>query len=181
MDYDRMTTAHDIAHQPDLPLPAPATASSASLIHPDEPTGATAREIAGLPPLTGPQIREMNLAARYGGSVPAWRRALDNAIETDPRGSAGVAERLGVSRPYVSRVANFSMKTAPAAFIERVAAVYLRVECPHLATTIAPAECRTYARREFRLISQFEVDHWRACQRCPNKAPPAAPKEGSLL
>lgn len=181
MDYERMSIDHDTA-QLGMTLPQAATPAE-SLINENEPTGAAARELSGLPPLTGHQIREMNLQARYGGTVPAWRRALDAAIQADPRGRAGVAEKLGVSRPYVSRVVNFHMPVAPASFIERVAAVYLRVQCPHLGQEIAPAECRTYSGRTYSACSQFEVDHWRACQRCPNRVATLVPAkaEGGLL
>lgn len=135
--------------------------------------GAVALEMAGLPPLDPAVVARQRLAARYGGQVPAWRDALESAIATDPRGAAGVAVRLDVSRPYVSRVMNFSMWPAPAPFVQRVHAVLMQVSCPHLGTAISPAACRTYARRNFADISAFEVDHWRACQRCTAKAPEA--------
>ena len=100
----------------------------------------------------------------------AWREALETAIATDPRGRAGVAERLDVSRAYVSRVASGHMP-APPKFAQRVAATYLRVECPHLKASISPQECQAYAARSYAQCSQFEVDHWRACKACPHKAP----------
>lgn len=116
------------------------------------------------------QRREAYWAAKFGGTVPAWWYALQAAIEADPRSKAGVAERLGVSRPYVSRVVNFHMK-APEAFAERVRAVYMQVDCPHLGETISPAQCRAYSGRAYAALSQFDVEHWRACQRCTVKAP----------
>lgn len=133
---------------------------------PEIPLGNIARSLAGLPPLTG---AEQAAAAKQ--PVPAWRTALDAAIAADPRRTAGVALRLGVSRPYVSRVINHHMR-APQEFIDRVTAILMRVECPHLKASLAPAECRTFSARRYQQIGPFEVDHWRACQSCTVKAPP---------
>lgn len=155
--------------------------------HPDTELGAIARALAAQP---GQALTLANLnaqkdalnaelaqarrdeywAAKFGGTVPAWWHALQAAIEADPRSKAGVAERLGVSRPYVSRVVNFHMK-APEAFAERVRAVYMQVACPHLGQTISPAQCRAYAGRAYGALTQFDVEHWRACQRCTARAP----------
>jgi hypothetical protein len=115
--------------------------------------------------------------------IPAWRVALNVAIVTDPRGRAGVAEKLGCSRPYVSRVTTGDIDPAPAKFVRRVIATLMRVECPHLGVTLAPDECRTFAARTYARISATEVPHWRACQKCPVKAPPrdgfaASPRGG---
>lgn len=168
-------------HTPDL-----IDAANAAPQHPTE-LGAIARAIAEQPDqaLTLASLnaqkdalntelaqarRDEYWAAKFGGTVPAWWYALQAAIDADPRNKAGVAERLGVSRPYVSRVVNFHMK-APQAFAERVRAVYMQVDCPHLVETISPAQCRAYAGRAYAALSQFDVEHWRACQRCTVRAP----------
>lgn len=120
--------------------------------------GAVARGLMGLPP-----------AAPKPRALPAWRLALDGAIAADPAGKKGVAENLGVSRPYVSRVACGDLEARPPAkFIARVVAVYLQVDCPALQRTLPPAECRAYADRTYAQVSSFEVDHWRACRGCAN-------------
>ena len=95
-----------------------------------------------------------------------WRDALNAAIAADPAGKQGVALRLGVSRPYVSRVTTGHIPQAPAKFIARVAEVYLRVDCPHLGHSLSPQECRSYAGRSYAAITQPEVAHWRACRHC---------------
>jgi hypothetical protein len=100
--------------------------------------------------------------------APSWRRALDEAIEADPRGRKGVAERLGVSRPYVSRITTGHIPQASPKFIRRVVAVLQRVDCPHLGTSLPPADCRAYAERRYAQIGPFDVPHWRACRACPN-------------
>lgn len=117
--------------------------------------------------------------------VPAWRQALDAAIATDPRGKQGVAERMGdnCTRGYVSRVANGDLTARPPAkFIARVEQYLMRVDCPHLQTSLAPAECATYAARSYAQVSQFEVPHWRACRGCPNNKPaPLAVSQDPLV
>lgn len=35
---------------------------------------------------------------------PDWQALLNQAIGADKRGISGVADRMGISRPYVSRV-----------------------------------------------------------------------------
>ena len=99
--------------------------------------------------------------------LPAWRAAFEAAIKADPRGKLGIAERLGVSRPYVSRVATGDLKRRPPPnFITRVQALLMQVDCPHLGRALAPAECHSYAQRSYAQVSQFDVHHWRACRGC---------------
>ncbi|MBL8350490.1 MAG: helix-turn-helix domain-containing protein [Burkholderiaceae bacterium] len=104
--------------------------------------------------------------------VPSWRVALVAAIDADPRRSAGIAEKLGVSRPYVSRVLSGSIPEASPRFIARVVALCERVQCPFLQRSLSPNECRAYAERRYGAIEPMDVPHWRACQRCTVKAPP---------
>lgn len=108
---------------------------------------------------------------------PNWRQALEAAVAQHPHGNKGVAELLGVSRTYVSRVMTGHMPVAPLRFIERVRNTLQQVHCPHLRRPLPPADCRAYAHRTYAQVSQFEVDHWRACRACPNR--PASP-DGEL-
>jgi hypothetical protein len=104
--------------------------------------------------------------------VPAWRRALDAAIAADPRGRQGIAERLEVTRAYVSRVAGGDLTDKPPPkFISRVQAVLMQVDCPFLGRPIPPDQCRAFAARSYAQIKQPEVAHWRACMRCTARAP----------
>lgn len=100
------------------------------------------------------------------GPVPAWRAALDQAIAADPQGKLGVALRLGVSRPYVSRITTGHIPAASPRFVERVRATYLQVQCPHLGRTLPPDDCRRFAGRSYAELGPDGVDHWRACRRC---------------
>lgn len=142
----------------ELPLPVPDVIPPAVQSLPDDiEYGDVARSMMGLPPAQ-PKPR----------ALPAWRMALNAAIAADPAGKKGVADRLEVSRPYVSRITTGHIAKASPKFIERVVAVYLQVDCPALQRTLPPAECRAYADRTYAQISQFEVDHWRACRGCAN-------------
>lgn len=101
---------------------------------------------------------------------PAWRAALDAAIEADPRGMTGVALRLEVSRPYVSRVMTGHIPEAEVSprFVRRVEDKLMQVDCPHLGTPLARSRCAEYAGRSYEQISAHQVAHWRACRRCPH-------------
>lgn len=55
-----------------------------------------------------------------------WRKVLQDAVRRDPRGKTGVAKRMGVSRPYVSRVLSRSIDPPSPKFVERVLALKAR-------------------------------------------------------
>lgn len=97
-----------------------------------------------------------------------WLVVLKEAVAADPRGIAGVAQRLGYSRPAVSRALSgtYGDTTRLAA---AVCAVFARIDCPHLKTSLAPQQCQAYASRSYSAITAAEVPHWRACRRCPHK------------
>lgn len=140
-----------------LPLPLPMPVMTADQLE----LGDIARSLAGLP--------SQQDAPPPPAALPAWRVALHLAIKDDPAGKKGVAERLGVSRPYVSRVATGDLaRNTPVRFINRVEAVLMTTPCPHLQRPLPPGDCRRFADRNYDQISQFEVDHWRACRACPH-------------
>lgn len=129
----------------------------------DRPLGDAAADGAGDIPVPAP--------------VGAWRRVLDDAIAAETSGKLGVALRLGVSRPYVSRVTTGHIPQASPRFVARVMALLAQVHCPYLGRMLSPDECRGYASREYERIGAIDVPHWRACQRCehnPLKAIAAA-------
>lgn len=104
---------------------------------------------------------------------PRWLALLKEAVEADC--TTGVAQRMGVSRPYVSRVLMTNenrIKVVSPLFIKRVMAAFGRgrVDCPHLSRDIALGECQSFAGREWKVIhgsGPEKVLHWRACQACP--------------
>lgn len=116
---------------------------------------------------------------------PRWLALLKAAVAADGKlGKLGVAQRMGVSRPYVSRVlmtGEGRIKVPSEHFIRRVLAAFGdgRLDCPHLGTDIALGQCQAFAAREWKVIhgsGPEKVLHWRACQRCPqNPVLPVSP------
>lgn len=106
-----------------------------------------------------------------------WLPLLQQAVDTDPRGITGVAERIGYSRPAVSRVLAGTYGD-PTRLAAKVLATYARIDCPHLQTSLAHDECGTYAARSYGAITAADVPHWRACRKCPNN-PNKTPMEAA--
>lgn len=96
-----------------------------------------------------------------------WLPLLHQAVAADPRGITGVAERLGYSRPAVSRVLAGTYGD-PARLAAKVLATYARIDCPHLQTSLPSNECAAYAGRSYGAITAADVPHWRACRKCPH-------------
>ena len=96
-----------------------------------------------------------------------WLPILRQAVADDARGITGVAERLGYTRPAISRVLSGNYKNT--SFIAaKVLATYARIDCPHLHESLAPDECAAYAGRSYGAITAADVPHWRACRKCPH-------------
>jgi hypothetical protein len=98
-----------------------------------------------------------------------WMTLLNTAVNADPRGIAGVAEAIGVSRPALSMVVNGRYPASTDKIAAKVMDVYARNECPHLAEPITQHTCHGYARRPAPTSSPRDMRHWRACQSCPHK------------
>ncbi|MCU0963570.1 MAG: helix-turn-helix transcriptional regulator [Burkholderiaceae bacterium] len=127
---------------------------------------APAAELAGV--VAGAAAAAPDEAFRSMPPAP-WRVVLEHAIAADPSGKKGVAERLGVSRPYVSRITTGHIPQASGQFVQRVVDTYMQVQCPHLDRLLPPGQCRSYAGRTYaQLNGAQEVAHWRACRRCPH-------------
>lgn len=101
-------------------------------------------------------------------AVPDWFAMLSHEAERHPRGKAGVAERLGVTRPYVARVLthNIPLSSVSPRFVERVVDSYGGWDCPHTGAHISARACRGCASKTYESLSFAEVDQWRACQAC---------------
>lgn len=98
-----------------------------------------------------------------------WLDLLATAVDTHPRGRAGVADDLGLSRSAISQVLSGRYPASSQHIARRVLDHYDRFTCPHLGSPITPARCGQYALRPCPTTSPAEVRHWRACQGCPHK------------
>lgn len=112
--------------------------------------------------------------------APDWRAILTREIELHPRGKAGVAERLCVSRAYVSRamsIGSSAYAAVPKTFIARVLDLESDVDCPAQRARVARAECRK-ALGPAPTHNPLSMRLWRDCQTCPIK--PATAQEPTL-
>lgn len=103
--------------------------------------------------------------------LPDWRAILAREIALHPRGKAGVAERLGVTRSYVSRAMSVGASAyadVPAKFIARVFDIESDVDCPATGARVARAECRK-ANGPAPTHNPFAMRTWGICQRCAIK------------
>lgn len=104
-------------------------------------------------------------------TLPDWRAILAREVALHPRKKAGVADRLGVSRAYVSRAMSAGSSAylaVPQAFIARVLDLESDVDCPASGGRIARAECRK-ANGPAPTHNPLAMRLWRECQRCAIK------------
>jgi len=103
-------------------------------------------------------------------ATPDWRTILEAAVKNHERGKAGVADRLGVGRSYVSQILSTgkSARPAPPKFVERVIASFHTVNCPYTGWETPYADCAK-ANGPVPTFNPLLVQRWRACQGCPNK------------
>jgi hypothetical protein len=109
--------------------------------------------------------------------VPDWRAILAREIALHPRGKAGVADRMGVCRSYVSRAMSAGSSAyadVPADFIKRVLDLESDVDCPAIGARAPRSECRK-ANQAAPTHNPQAMRIWRECQRCPLK-----PLEGKV-
>ena len=105
--------------------------------------------------------------------LPLWKQRLNQLIEHNPRGMAGVAEKMGISGAYVRRVClkpgtKGRIEQPSPKFIARIYDAFGEIDCPHLQRPLTPAQCKKYHERDYIVIDATTVEHWRACQRCPH-------------
>lgn len=100
-----------------------------------------------------------------------WRSILLREVDADPRGKAGVAERLGVSRAYVSRALSSGTSAyaaVPRKFVLRVLDLEADIDCPAQGRKSPRATCRK-ANDPAPTHNPLAMRVWRECQQCPNK------------
>lgn len=98
---------------------------------------------------------------------PKWRRLLREAL-AELGSKQRVANRLGVSRPYVSRVMSGDIDPPPQAFVDRVIYRLEVVNCPHTYQQQPRGDCRE-ALLPAPTHNPFRLALWQACQTCTHK------------
>jgi hypothetical protein len=92
------------------------------------------------------------------------------AVKADARGIAGVAERIGFSRPAVSQVLNGVYPADPAKIAQAVLDHYDHPRCPLVGgDEIDRAVCRRKALRPEPFGGQVLRANWGVCQSCSFK------------
>lgn len=114
-------------------------------------------------------------------AVPDWRVLLASEVARHPRGRAGVAIRLGVSRTYVSRALSdgkSGFEVVPQQFIARVIdRLHVIRECPATMQPQPRAECQRIGNGPAPTHNPLSMRIWRECQQCPHKPSSAAPTQ----
>lgn len=104
--------------------------------------------------------------------VPGWREALAAALQEAGGNKQAVADRLNVSRSYVSRVlsdGDSAYASVPEAFKRRVIAILSRVHCPARGGEEVPrAECAA-GNAPAPTHNPLRMQIWRRCQTCPHR------------
>ena len=105
-----------------------------------------------------------------------WRALLEGEVKRDPRKKAGVADRLGFKRCYVSRVMSTGSSAVPNVsqrFIDRVIDRFHVVDlCPATKAPQPRAECNK-SNEPAPTHNPQAMRVWRCCQTCPHKPSPA--------
>ena len=126
----------------------------------------------------------MNKASRvdltaWGEQPPLFVTLLAREVEQSNRARA--AERVGVSRTAVSLVLVNRYPCSTDGVERQVMEVLGRIDCVALGEVITAEQCQTYRERKAPTHNPMAMQHWRACQYCPNNPNCAAeePRHGS--
>lgn len=113
-----------------------------------------------------------------------WFRLLEKAVAEEPRGKAGVVDRLiaagaqRVSRTQLSLVLSGTYPASPQRLAAKVLAVYDRHHCPYLGADVSIDHCIAITRGPVPTWDPAALDNRRVCQTCPHKPTQPATSEG---
>lgn len=112
--------------------------------------------------------------------VERWFALLTQAVADDPRGKAGVVDRLQaagaerVGRTQLSLVLRGQYPASTRALAAKVLAVFDRHPCPYLGSEVSIEHCLEVNRGPAPTWDPAALDQRRCCHRCPHK--PNEPK-----
>lgn len=112
------------------------------------------------------QINRVDLSA-WGDQPPLFVALLAREVERSNRTKAG--ERIGMSRTAVTLVLQNRYPSLTTNGVERRVLKKLgRIKCVALGEMATAAQCQTYRERPAPTHNPMAMQHWRACQHCPN-------------
>jgi transcriptional regulator with XRE-family HTH domain len=129
--------------------------------------------IASLPIATAGEVVADHIARNIVAvGAEHWRARLVAEIEADPRGKAGLAERMGISRSYISRVLSTGSSRLP----EQQTITFARRFLSHIGALNCPATGEQIDRKVCAAAHEYAPTHnplsmqrWRQCQSCANR------------
>lgn len=114
-----------------------------------------------------------------------WFSLLLQAVAEDPRGKAGVAERLlaggagSVGRTQLSLVLNGRYPASTERLAAKVLAVFDRHHCPYLGEPVLSEYCLQLNRGPVPTWDPSALDNRRACRVCAHRPGPETPSQPS--
>ena len=103
----------------------------------------------------------------WGEQPPLFVQLLGAEVARSNMTKTG--QRIGMSRTAVSLVlANRYPSPSTAGVERRVMDVLGRLECVALDEVITASECQSYREKAAPTHNPMAMQHWRACQHCPN-------------
>ena len=103
----------------------------------------------------------------WGDEPPLFVRLLAAEAAATNRAKAG--ERIGMSRTAVSLILVNKYSSPSTAGVERrVMEVLGRIECVAVGETLTVEQCQGFHQRQAPTHNPMAMQHWRACQQCPN-------------
>lgn len=114
-----------------------------------------------------------------------WYQLLQSAVADEPRGKAGVVDRLlaagaqRVSRTQLSLILSGNYPASPARLAAKVLAVYDRHPCPYLGADVSIDHCIAINRGPAPTWDPAALDNRRICQTCPHKPKQPATEGGA--
>lgn len=112
------------------------------------------------------QAAHVDLSA-WGEQPPLFVTLLAREVEQSNRTKAG--ERIGMSRTAVTLVLQNRYPSPTTKGVERrVLDALGRIECVAIGEAVTAEQCQTYRERQAPTHNPMAMQHWRACQHCPN-------------
>lgn len=103
----------------------------------------------------------------WGTQPPLFVRLLAAEVRVTNRTRA--AERVGISRTAVSLILVNKYSSPSTAGVERRVLDSLgRIECVAVGETLTIEQCQSYREKSAPTHNPQAMQHWRACQQCPN-------------